>query len=75
MDQSLPLENAHTFIFVAPVIGQYVRIIPLTGVAGNDYMCLKFELIGCLYTGNFKVEIPGVIIHSALLSFLYTDGP
>ena len=71
------MENAHTFIFVAPIIGQYVRIAPLTGAAGSDYMCLKFELIGCLYTGtcNFKIEIPDCIIYSAVLTFLYTDEP
>ena len=56
------MENVHTFMFVAPIIGQYVRIAPLTGAAGSDYMCLKFELIGCLYTGIFKVEIPDVIL-------------
>ena len=67
------MENAHTFIFVAPIIGQYVRIAPLTGAAGSDYMCLKFELIGCLYTGNFKVEISDCIIYSAVLTFLQTE--
>ena len=55
MDLSLPLENAQTFIFVTPVIGQYVRIYPLLGVDSADFRCLKFEIIGCLYTGKYNI--------------------
>ena len=54
VDLSQPSGTAQTFMFVTPIMGQYIRISPLNGVPGSDNKCLKFELIGCLYKGKSK---------------------